>query len=63
MTPISRSLCWAGALIALAFANRFGLITDHDASTLFVIIPALFAATGGLNRAPGARRRHDCAAA
>ena len=50
MTPISRSLCWAGALIALAFANRFGLIADHDASTLFVIIPALWVATGGLNR-------------
>lgn len=50
MTPISKSLCWAAVLIALAFANRFGLIADKDASLMFVLIPALWIATGGLGR-------------
>lgn len=50
MTPISKSLCWAGALIALALANRFGLIADKDAAALFAAIPALWIAAGGLGR-------------
>lgn len=58
MTSTSTSLCWAAALIALAFANRFGLIADKDATTMFAIIPALWIATGGL----GQRRRCKAAA-
>lgn len=50
MTPISKSLGWAGALVALALANRFGLVADHDATTMFAVIPALWVASGGLGR-------------
>lgn len=48
MTSISKSLCWAGMLIALAAANAAGLIADKDATTMFAVIPALWIATGGL---------------
>jgi len=50
MTPISKSLCWAGTLIALALANAAGWIADQDANLMFVLIPALWIATGGLGR-------------
>jgi len=50
MTPITKSLYWAGALIALAFANRFGLIADKDATVMFTIIPAMWVASGSLGR-------------
>lgn len=50
MSSISKSLFWAGTLIALAFANRLGLIADKHATTLFAVIPALWIATGGLGR-------------
>lgn len=48
MTTIYKNLCWAGAFMALALANRFGLIVDGSATTLFAILPALWVATGGL---------------
>lgn len=48
MTRLSRNLCWAGIFIVLAFANRFGLIADSSATTLFAILPALWVATTGL---------------
>jgi hypothetical protein len=48
MTPILSGLCWAAALILLALANRLGWIADKDATTMFVIWPALWVATGGL---------------
>ncbi|MEQ1497462.1 MAG: hypothetical protein ABL914_02290 [Novosphingobium sp.] len=50
MTAISRNLCWAGSFIALAVANRFGLVADTNAATIFVILPALWVATGELGR-------------
>lgn len=50
MTPISKSLCWAGTLIALALANRFGLIADPAATTMFAVIPAVWIATGGVGQ-------------
>ena len=50
MTQISKALGWAGVLIALALANRFGLIADQDATMMFAIIPALWIANGGLRR-------------
>jgi hypothetical protein len=55
MTMLTKSLCWAGALILLALANYAGLIADKDANTMFVIIPALWVATGGLGRCTIAR--------
>lgn len=48
MTSISKSLCWAAALIAVASANAAGLIADKEATTFFAVIPALWIATGGL---------------
>ncbi len=48
MTPIRTSLIWAAAFILLALANRFGLIADKDATTMFAVLPALWVATGGL---------------
>ncbi len=50
MTSISKSLCWTGMLIALAAANAAGLIADKDANLMFVLIPALWIATGGARR-------------
>lgn len=50
MTSNPGSLGWAGTLIALALANWFGLIADKDANILFVILPALWVASGGLGR-------------
>jgi len=50
MNPITKSLCWAGTLIALAGANALGLIADKDANLMFVLIPALWIATGGADR-------------
>jgi hypothetical protein len=34
----------------LALANRLGWIADKDATTMFVILAALWVATGGLGR-------------
>ncbi|MFM5954781.1 MAG: hypothetical protein ACKOPE_10850 [Novosphingobium sp.] len=48
MTALSRNLCWAGVFILLALANRFGLIADNNATTMFAILPALWVATTGL---------------
>ncbi len=39
MTQIHKSLCWAASLIFLALGNRFGLIDDTTANTLFVLLP------------------------
>ncbi len=50
MPPVSRSLGWAAALIALALANRFGLIADKDAAVMFAVLPAMWVASGGLGR-------------
>lgn len=50
MTPIRTSLIWAAAFILLALANRFGLIADKDATTMFAVLPALWVATSGPGR-------------
>jgi len=50
MIRLRTSLIWAAAFILLALANRFGLIADKDATTMFAILPALWVASGGLGR-------------
>jgi|APLak6261661892_1056031.scaffolds.fasta_scaffold197944_1 hypothetical protein len=50
MIAITKSLCWAAALIALALANAAGWIADKDANLLFALIPVLWIAIGGLGR-------------
>ncbi|WP_176399757.1 hypothetical protein [Novosphingobium sp. B 225] len=51
MTKLTKSLCWASAFLALAFANRVGLIADKDATMMFALLPALWVATRGRCRA------------
>ena len=53
MTNLRTSLIWAAAFLLLALANRFGLIADNDAATMFAILPALWVASGGLGRSCG----------
>lgn len=48
MTQFQRSLGWATAFVGVALANRFGMIADDSATTMFAILPALWVATGGL---------------
>ena len=55
MTNLRISLIWAAAFVLLALANRFGLIADKDATTMFAVLPALWVATGGLGRSCGRR--------
>ena len=50
MTNLRSSLIWAAAFLLLALANRFGLIADKDAATMFAILPAVWVASGGLGR-------------
>lgn len=50
MTQLQKSLCWATGFIGVALANRFGLIADANATTMFAVLPALWVATGGLPR-------------
>ena len=50
MTNLRTSLFWAAAFILLALANRFGLIADKDATTMFAVLPAAWVASGGLRR-------------
>lgn len=50
MTKFRTSLIWAAAFVLLALANRFGLIADNDAATMFAILPALWVTSGGLGR-------------
>jgi hypothetical protein len=45
MTTVSKSLCWAAALILLAIANATGLVSDSSATTMFAVIPGLWVAT------------------
>lgn len=57
MSTVSRSLCWAAALIVLALANAFGWVSDSNAQTMFAVIPALWVATalgGRCQRKPAA---------
>ena len=50
MSSFRKSMCWAAAFIGVALANRFGLIADNNATTMFAELPALWVATGGLAR-------------
>lgn len=45
MTRIAKSVLWASLLVALAVANRLGLIADASATTLFSVIPAVWITT------------------
>lgn len=42
---MTKSLCWAAALVVLALANAAGLVSDGNAQTMFAVIPALWVAT------------------
>lgn len=51
MTTISKSLCWAGALLLLAAGNALGLVADQTAQVLFIVLPiAAVTALRGDNR-------------
>lgn len=50
MTRLSNSAAWAAAFFGVALANRFGLIADANATSMFTVLPALWVATGGLGR-------------
>lgn len=56
MSDMTKSLSWAFALILLAAANYGGLIADKDANLMFVLVPALWLATGGAGRCRPCRR-------
>lgn len=45
MSTVSRSLCWASTLLALAVANALGWVSDSNAGTMCAVIPALWVAT------------------
>ena len=45
MSIAATSLCWAFMLILLAVGNATGLVSDSSATTMFAVIPALWAAT------------------
>ena len=50
MINFRTGLIWAAAFLLLALANRFGLIADKNATTMFAVLPALWVASGGLGR-------------
>lgn len=50
MTNLRIALIWAAAFVLLALANRFGLIADKNATTMFAMLPALWVASSGLGR-------------
>lgn len=50
MTTLRHSALWGAAFFCVALANRFGLIADANATTMFAVLPALWVATGGLGR-------------
>lgn len=39
MKNVTKSICWALAILLVAIGNRFGLIEDKVADTLFVVLP------------------------
>jgi hypothetical protein len=39
MSNIYKGLCWAAALLLTALGNRYGLIDDKTAETLFIVLP------------------------
>jgi hypothetical protein len=45
MSTISKSLCWAAAMLLLAVGNASGLVSDSNANTMFAVIPALWVIT------------------
>lgn len=47
MSVTLKAAIWAIAMILLAAGNRFGLIADSTANTMFVVIPALAVVTLG----------------
>lgn len=49
MSKIQKGLCWAASLILLALGNRFGLVADDVANTLFIVLPiaAVMSLRGG----------------
>ena len=47
MSNLSKSMCWAAAILLTAAGNALGLIADDVAQMLFVVLP--IAAVGSLN--------------
>jgi hypothetical protein len=39
MTSLKSGLCWGAAIVLNAAGNRFGLIDDKTAETLFIVLP------------------------
>lgn len=50
MKNITIAICWAAIMLLLAFADAQGWIAEGSAQTMFVVVIALFVATGGLAR-------------
>ena len=57
--PYLKPLLWAAALVLLAMGNRFGLVADDVADTLFIVLPllAVLSLRGGLCCLPRRRGR------
>lgn len=48
MTPISKALCWAAAILGVAAAGAFGVIDQASTITLLTVLPvAGWMALGG----------------
>ncbi len=41
MPQILRAICWALAILGVAFADRAGLITSDMANTLIIVLPVM----------------------
>ncbi len=39
MTPISKALCWAAAILGVAVAGAFGVIDQASTTTLLIVLP------------------------
>jgi len=48
MPRLKKALCWVAPILLIAFGNRWGLIDDDSAQTMFIVLPivALLALRG-----------------
>lgn len=58
MNNIAKGLCWAVAILLNALGNRYGLIDDKTAETLFIVlqIVGMLSLNGGAGCWPVKRR-------
>jgi len=52
MRNVSRALFWAAAMICLAVGSAAGIVEQHTAQTMLIVIPALAIATLRNNPCP-----------